>query len=266
MDRGAWWAAVHGVSKSWTRLKRLSAHMRAYARLCWSLFLQIQKNPYLLVLQVRCWCQWRLLWRGHLFTQQTWPLKGPRDKDFVSLIQEVSHCGVCMEIRKASSRYHRLFTLSLIFEWIVSVYFTTSGVSFLPSSGSPIFLSFATLFTLWAAVHGVAKSRTRLSDFTHFSLPCIGEGNGNPLHCSCLENPRDGGAWRAAVYGVAQNRTRLKRLSRSTLHSLNVKSVLFQEKIVLGIVSLDVSRRSSLVFEYVVILEFQLPRKLIITL
>ena len=157
-------------------------------------------------------------------------------------------------------------SLSLIFEWIVSVYFTTSGVSFLPSSGSPIFLSFATLFTLWAAVHGVAKSRTRLSDFTHFSLPCIGEGNGNPLHCSCLENPRDGGAWRAAIYGGAQNRTRLERLSRSTLHSLNVKSVLFQEKIVLGIVSLDVSRRSSLVFEYVVILEFQLPRKLIITL
>ena len=35
----------------------------------------------------------------------------------------------------------------------------------------------------------------------HFSLPCIGEGNGNPLQCSCLENPRDGGAWWAAVYG-----------------------------------------------------------------
>ena len=48
----------------------------------------------------------------------------------------------------------------------------------------------------------------------HFSLPCIGEGNGNPLQCSCLENPRDGGAWWAAVYGVAQSRTRLKRLSR----------------------------------------------------
>ena len=44
----------------------------------------------------------------------------------------------------------------------------------------------------------------------HFSLLCIGEGNGNPLQCSCLENPRDGGAWWAAVYGVAQSRTRLK--------------------------------------------------------
>ena len=50
----------------------------------------------------------------------------------------------------------------------------------------------------------------------HFSLSCIGEGNSNPLQCSCLENPRDGGAWWAAVYGVAQSRTRLKRLSSSS--------------------------------------------------
>ena len=47
----------------------------------------------------------------------------------------------------------------------------------------------------------------------HFSLSCIGEGNGNPLQCSCLENPRDGAAWWAAVYGVAQSRTWLKQLS-----------------------------------------------------
>ena len=47
----------------------------------------------------------------------------------------------------------------------------------------------------------------------HFSLSCIGEGNGNPLHCSCLENPRDGGAWWAAVYGVAQSRTWLEQFS-----------------------------------------------------
>ena len=50
----------------------------------------------------------------------------------------------------------------------------------------------------------------------HFSLSCIGEGNGNPLQCSCLENPRDGGAWWAAVCGVAQSQTRLKRLSSSS--------------------------------------------------
>ena len=47
----------------------------------------------------------------------------------------------------------------------------------------------------------------------HFSLSCIGEGNGNPLQCSCLGNPRDGGAWWAAIYGVTQSRTRLKGLS-----------------------------------------------------
>ena len=49
----------------------------------------------------------------------------------------------------------------------------------------------------------------------HFSLSCIGEGNGNPLQCSYLENPRDGGAWWGADYGVAQSRTQLKRLSSS---------------------------------------------------
>ena len=50
----------------------------------------------------------------------------------------------------------------------------------------------------------------------HFLLSCIGEGNGNPLQCSCLENPRDGGAWWAAVYGVTQSWTQLKRLSSSS--------------------------------------------------
>ena len=50
----------------------------------------------------------------------------------------------------------------------------------------------------------------------HFSLSCTGEGDGNPLQCSCLENPRDRAAWWAAVYGVTQSRTRLKRLSSSS--------------------------------------------------
>ena len=49
----------------------------------------------------------------------------------------------------------------------------------------------------------------------HFSLSCIGEGTGNPLQCSCLENPRDRGAWWASIYGVAQSWTRLKQLSSS---------------------------------------------------
>ena len=50
----------------------------------------------------------------------------------------------------------------------------------------------------------------------HFSLSCIGEGNGNPLQCSFLENPRDGGAWWASVFGVAQSWTQLKPLSSSS--------------------------------------------------
>ena len=50
----------------------------------------------------------------------------------------------------------------------------------------------------------------------HFSLSCTGEGNGTPLQYSCLENPRDGGAWWAAVYGISQSRTRLKWLSSSS--------------------------------------------------
>ena len=54
----------------------------------------------------------------------------------------------------------------------------------------------------------------------HFSLSCIGEGNGNPLQCSCLENPRDGGAWWAAVYGVTPSRTRLKWLSSSSMYKV----------------------------------------------
>ena len=60
-----------------------------------------------------------------------------------------------------------------------------------------------------AAVHRVAESETTERLHFHFSLSCIGEGNGSPLQRSCLENPRDGGAWWAAVFGVAQSRTRL---------------------------------------------------------
>ena len=74
----------------------------------------------------------------------------------------------------------------------------------------------------WRSLVGCSPWGREESDMTerlhfHFSLSCIGEGNGNPLQCSCLENPRDGGAWWAAIYGVAQSWTRLKRLSSSSL-------------------------------------------------
>ena len=63
---------------------------------------------------------------------------------------------------------------------------------------------------------GLLESDTTERLHFHFSLSCIGEGNGNPLQCSCLENPKDRGAWWAAVYGVAQSRTRLKRLGSTS--------------------------------------------------
>ena len=70
----------------------------------------------------------------------------------------------------------------------------------------------------WRSLVGCSSWGRWESDMTerlhfHFSLSWLGEGNGNPLQCSCLENPRDGGAWWAAIYGVSQSRTRLKRLS-----------------------------------------------------
>ena len=73
----------------------------------------------------------------------------------------------------------------------------------------------------WRSLVGCSPWGRYQSDTTewlhfHFSLSYIGEGNGNPLQCSCLENPRDGGAWWAAIYGVAQSQTRLKQLSSSS--------------------------------------------------
>ena len=63
---------------------------------------------------------------------------------------------------------------------------------------------------------GREESDTTKQLHFHFSLSCIGEGNGHPFQCSCLENPRDVGAWWAAVYGVTQSQTRLKWLSSSS--------------------------------------------------
>ena len=73
----------------------------------------------------------------------------------------------------------------------------------------------------WRSLVGCSPWGREESDATerlpfHFSFSCIGEGNGNPLQCSCLENPRDKGAWWAAIYGVAQSQTRLKWLSSSS--------------------------------------------------
>ena len=72
---------------------------------------------------------------------------------------------------------------------------------------------------------GLLESDTTERLHFHFSLSCIGERNGNPLQCSCLENPRDGEAWWAAVSGVAQSRTRLKQHSSSSSSSSKLSTI-----------------------------------------
>ena len=77
----------------------------------------------------------------------------------------------------------------------------------------------------WRSLEGCSPWGCWGSDMTewlyfHFPLSCIGEGNGKPLQCSCLENPRDRGAWWAAVHWVSQSRTRLKQLSSSSSSKL----------------------------------------------
>ena len=111
----------------------------------------------------------------------------------------------------------RLFPVLLVCSSVAIWFYWFVSVSFGEGNGIPLQYSWLENpmdgGAWWARVHGVAKSQTRLSDFT---FSCTGEGNGNPLQFSCLENPRDGGAWWDAVSGVEQSRTWLKRLSSSS--------------------------------------------------
>ena len=96
--------------------------------------------------------------------------------------------------------------------WWWSLQYINTNLSFLPGKSHG-----------WRSLVGCSPWGRSESDTTeqlhfHFSLSCIGEGNGNPLQCSSLENPRDGGAWWAAISGVAQSWTWLKRLSSSSIY------------------------------------------------
>ena len=95
---------------------------------------------------------------------------------------------------------------------IIMRFLSVLNLSFLKESGNFNYLSIHASLPSLLCLFVLVTERLHF----HFSLSCIGEGNGNPLQCSCLENPRDGGAWQAAVYGVAQSRTQLKRLSSSS--------------------------------------------------
>jgi len=108
----------------------------------------------------------------------------------------------------------------------------------------------------WRSLVGCSPRGRWGSDTTerlhfHFSLSCIGEGNGNPLQYSCLENPRDGGAWWAAVYGITQSRTRLNRLSSSSsssrlLLSSKHNEILRQAATFINLENIMLSERSQL--------------------
>ena len=138
-------------------------------------------------------------------------------------------CSICVQ------KYSALFNLSFIYDTInmfmltIKVYFLYNTISNICYIYYILIIHYTNYITLWVyrrrqwhptpvllpgeshgwrslvgSVHGVSKVRTRLTRLHfHFSLSCTGEGNGSPLQCSCLENPRDGGAWWAAVYGVA---------------------------------------------------------------
>ena len=126
--------------------------------------------------------------------------------------------------------------------WWVAVYGVTQNQTRLKrlcssSSSMHIYRTFLVAQTV-KHLPEMPQRRTQLNDLTFFhfhnagdlgSIPGLarssGEGNGNPLQCSCLENPRDGGAWWAAVYGVAQSRTLLKWLSSSSSTRSNMKGL-----------------------------------------
>ena len=113
------------------------------------------------------------------------------------------------------------------------MYYTNSPLNVMPTRGYCFIVFFSSAAIFWSPIavsHGQRslvgyspwgreESDTTEQLHFHFSLSCIGEGNDNPIQCSCLETPRDGGAWWAAVYGVAQSRTWLKRLSSSSSSS-----------------------------------------------
>ena len=172
MNGGAWWAAVHGVLESQTRLKRLSSSNRHLWIIPGSFF----PLPWQRSVAVTEYVAWSLVYL----------LSGPLRNTLWTPLE----LGYTREQQEKATAPHSS-TLAWKIPWM-------EEPGRLQSMGS------LQVGHDWA---------------TSLSLLCIGEGNGNPLQCSCLENPRDGGAWRAAVYRVAESRTRLKWLSSSSSSS-----------------------------------------------
>jgi len=118
-----------------------------------------------------------------------------------------------------------LTSLSMIISSCICVNVNDIISSFLWLSSIPLYICTTSLSIpyLYLLPYWTLRPLSCLG-YYNSALSCIGEGNGNPLQCSCLENPRGRGAWLAAVYGVAQSRTRLKQLSSSSSRQRLVNS------------------------------------------
>ena len=160
-DREAWWAAVHGIIKSWTWLSN--------------------------------WTNTATIICGN--KALSWPPPLPESEVFESID--------CILYTIVSTVFSTCWYIEQRRRW----------------HPTPVLLpgkSHGRRRLVGCSPWGREESDTTEQPHFHFSLSCIGEGNGNPLQYSCLENPRDGGAWWAAVHGVTQSWTRLKRLSSSS--------------------------------------------------
>ena len=161
MERRAWWAAVHGVTKSQTRLSDFTFTFHFHA-----------------------------LGEGNANLLQCSCLENPRDRGaWWAAIYGVAQSQTLLTRLSSSSRGRG---------WRRQWYPT------------PVLLpgkSHGRRSLVGCSPWGHEESDTTKQLYFHFSLSCIGEGNGNPLQCFCLENPRDRGAWWAAIYGVTQSQT-----------------------------------------------------------
>ena len=212
MDRRAWWAAVHGVAKELDMTEATKHSQYIYI-------------TYSYILRSLAWRLWEL------------PKSTLSASGLQSLLPTSPHCsgmGRGWSLPRMVSPPdggHSLLTdrpaLTLIPLWSLSVYqrqrFLKRQARVYKSekamAPTPVLLlgkSHGRRSLVGCSPWGRYESDTTERLHSCFSLSCIGEGNGNPLQCSCLENPRDGGAWWAAIYGIVQSRTRLKWLSSSS--------------------------------------------------
>ena len=191
MDGGVWWAAVHGVTKSQTRLSDFTFTFH---------FCALEKA---------------------LATHSSvlaWRIPGTAEPGGLPSMgsHRVGHDW--SDLAAAAVHISILFQILFHYRLLQDIECYTVGpywLSILPRK------SHRRRSLVGCSPWGREESDMTERIHFHFSLSCIGEANGNPLQCSCLENPRDGGAWWAAVCGVTQSQTRLKQISSSSNSNLS---------------------------------------------